>query len=143
MVRRSDGIERRSSSSISRVSPNENSPPPMSTSSETGVTRSMCSGIRRANHEAWTANGERGTSTFLAHRSSFTAMAVAIVVGASSGLGLEIGRLLEAGGRTVVGVSRRGETPARGDASQRYTGLRGLHGAQAAAEAHGPLGLLV
>ncbi len=70
-------------------------------------------------------------------------MAVAIVVGASSGLGLEIVRLLEAGGRTVVGVSRRGETTVRGDASKRDTALRALHDADKLTIAHGPVDLLV
>src|SRR5258708_28587526 len=90
----------------------------MSTRSETGVTRSMCSGIRGANHEAWTANGERGTSTFLAHRSSFTAMAVAIVVGTASGLALEIVRLLEAGRPTLVAESGRRQATPRAAASK-------------------------
>ena len=66
-------------------------------------------------------------------------MTVAIVVGASTGLGLETARLLEAGGRTVVGVSRRGETTIRGDASKRDTALRALE----AADACGTLDLLV
>ena len=70
-------------------------------------------------------------------------MAVAIVVGASSGLGLEIVRLLEAGGRTVVGVSRHGETTIRGDASQRDTAVRALDDADKLAGAHGPVDLLV
>jgi len=70
-------------------------------------------------------------------------VAVAIVVGASSGLGLEILRLLEAGGRTVVGVSRHGETTVRGDASQRDTALRALDDADKLAGAHGPVDLLI
>lgn len=64
---------------------------------------------------------------------------VAIVTGASTGLGLEIVRLLEARGTTVVGVSRRGETTIRGDASRRETALRAL----AAAEEQGAIDLLV
>ena len=70
-------------------------------------------------------------------------MTVAIVVGASSGLGLEVVRLLEAGGRTVVGVSRYGETTVRGDASKRDTALRALQEANKLADARGPLDLLV
>ena len=66
-------------------------------------------------------------------------MTVAIVVGASSGLGLEIVRLLEADGRTVVGVSRNGETTVRGDASKRGTALRALD----AADGRGVVDLLV
>jgi uncharacterized protein len=66
-------------------------------------------------------------------------MTVAIVVGASSGLGLELARLLEAGGRVVVGVSRHGETTIRGDASKRDTALRAL----AAADARGTADLLI
>lgn len=62
-------------------------------------------------------------------------MTVAIVVGASSGLGLETARLLEAGGRKVVGVSRSGDTTIRGDASKRDT-------AQRAADAADTLGTL-
>jgi short-subunit dehydrogenase len=64
---------------------------------------------------------------------------VAIVVGASSGLGLEIARFLETGGRAVVGVSRRGETTVRGDASKRETAVRAL----AEADARGTVDLLV
>ena len=68
-----------------------------------------------------------------------TVAIVAIVVGASSGLGLETARLLEASGRSVVGVSRRGGTTIRGDASKRDTALRALE----AAEARGTVDLLV
>src|SRR5205809_655464 len=55
---------------------------------------------------------------------------VAIVTGASTGLGLEIARLLEARGTAVVGVSRRGGTTVRGDASQRETALRAVAAAE-------------
>lgn len=64
---------------------------------------------------------------------------VAIVTGASTGLGAGITKLLEARGIPVVGVSRRGETTVRGDASERDTALRAL----AAAEARGTVDLLV
>src|SRR5258707_8443187 len=64
---------------------------------------------------------------------------VAIVTGASTGLGLEIVRLLEARGTAVVGVSRRGETAIRGDASKRETAVRAV----AAAEERGAIDLLV
>lgn len=64
---------------------------------------------------------------------------VAIVTGASTGLGLEIVRLLEARGTAVVGVSRRGETAIRGDAAQRETALRAV----AAAEERGTIDVLV
>lgn len=64
---------------------------------------------------------------------------VAIVTGASTGLGREIVKLLEEGGTPVVGVSRRGETAVRGDASLRETALRAV----AAAEALGTIDLLV
>lgn len=71
-------------------------------------------------------------------------MTVAIVVGASSGLGLEIVRLLEGGGRTVVGVSRHGETTVRGDASKRDTALRALSAADDhAVDGPGTVDLLV
>jgi uncharacterized protein len=82
---------------------------------------------------------ESVTSSLRADRSSFTAVTVAIVVGASSGLGLEIARLLEAGGRAVVGVSRHGDTIVHGDASKRETALQAL----AAADARGTTDLLV
>jgi short-subunit dehydrogenase len=64
---------------------------------------------------------------------------VAIVTGASTGLGAGITQLLESRGTPVVGVSRRGDTTVRGDASERETALRAL----AAAEARGPVDLLV
>jgi short-subunit dehydrogenase len=64
---------------------------------------------------------------------------VAIVTGASTGLGAGITKLLESRGTPVVGVSRRGETTVRGDASERETALRAL----AAAEARGTVDLLV
>src|SRR5258706_10651423 len=64
---------------------------------------------------------------------------VAIVTGASTGLGAGITKLLESRGIPVVGVSRRGETTVRGDASERETALRAL----AAAEARGTVDLLV
>lgn len=64
---------------------------------------------------------------------------VAIVTGASTGLGLEIVRLLEARGTAVIGVSRRGETTIRGDASARDTAVRAI----AAAAERGTLDLLV
>jgi short-subunit dehydrogenase len=59
----------------------------------------------------------------------------AIVTGSSSGLGLEIVKLLEARGRAVVGVSRQ----TFGDASKRETALRAV----AEAERRGPIDLLV
>jgi short-subunit dehydrogenase len=62
-------------------------------------------------------------------------MDVAIVTGASSGLGLEIARLLETRGLAVVGVSRR----TLGDASRAETAQAAL----AAAREKGELRLLV
>lgn len=50
---------------------------------------------------------------------------VAVVTGASSGLGLEIAALLRARGMRVIGVSRRGPD-IRGDASRRETALAAL-----------------
>lgn len=64
---------------------------------------------------------------------------VAIVTGASTGLGLEIVRLLEARGEVVIGVSRRGDTTIQGDASRRETALRAV----SEAEARGTIDTLV
>jgi short-subunit dehydrogenase len=50
---------------------------------------------------------------------------VAVVTGASSGLGFEIAALLKASGSQVIGVSRRGPD-VKGDASKRATALRAL-----------------
>src|SRR5947209_18131158 len=47
-VRRSGGMARRRNSSISLVSPNENSPPPMSTRVRTATASSRCSGFTPA-----------------------------------------------------------------------------------------------
>ncbi len=53
---------------------------------------------------------------------------VAVVTGASSGLGLEIAALLRARGMRVIGVSRRGPD-VRGDASKRETAIAALNAA--------------
>jgi short-subunit dehydrogenase len=73
------------------------------------------------------------------HSSFIIPNMVAIVTGASTGLGLEIARLLEGRGVPVIGVSRRGETTVRGDASKRETALRAV----AAGEVLGIVDLLV
>lgn len=54
---------------------------------------------------------------------------VAIVTGASSGLGLEIAQQLRARGTLVVGVSRRSSADIAGDASKRETALRAIEAA--------------
>ena len=64
---------------------------------------------------------------------------VAIVTGASSGLGLSIVELLRSRGAQVVGVSRRATADVSGDASKRETALRAIE----AAERLGPIDLLV
>jgi uncharacterized protein len=64
---------------------------------------------------------------------------VAIVTGASSGLGLSIAELLRSRGTAVIGVSRRESADVSGDASKRETALRAI----AAAERLGNLDLLV
>ncbi len=63
---------------------------------------------------------------------------VAVVTGASSGLGFEIAALLRARGMDVVGVARRGPE-IRGDASKRETALAAL----AEAQRRGTIRLLV
>jgi uncharacterized protein len=64
---------------------------------------------------------------------------VAIVTGATSGLGLSIAELLRSRGVAVIGVSRRESADVSGDASKRDTALRAI----AAAELLGNLDLLV
>src|SRR4051812_36052327 len=64
---------------------------------------------------------------------------VAIVTGASSGLGLSIAELLRSRGTQVVGVSRGATADVAGDASQRETALRAIE----AAERLGTIDLLV
>jgi short-subunit dehydrogenase len=64
---------------------------------------------------------------------------VAIVTGASSGLGLSIAELLRSRGTQVVGVSRRERADVSGDASKRKTALRAIE----AAERLGAIDLLV
>ncbi|HEV7429397.1 MAG TPA: SDR family NAD(P)-dependent oxidoreductase [Thermoanaerobaculia bacterium] len=64
---------------------------------------------------------------------------VAIVTGASSGLGLAIAQLLRSRGTQVVGVSRRAVADLAGDASKRETALRAID----AAERLGTIDLLV
>jgi short-subunit dehydrogenase len=64
---------------------------------------------------------------------------VAIVTGASSGLGFAIAELLRSRGRQVIGVSRRESADVSGDASKRDTALRAI----AAAERLGDLDLLI
>jgi uncharacterized protein len=64
---------------------------------------------------------------------------VAIVTGATSGLGLSIAELLRSRGTAVIGVSRRESADVSGDASKRDTALRAI----AAAERLGNLDLLV
>jgi uncharacterized protein len=64
---------------------------------------------------------------------------VAIVTGASSGLGFEIAALLRSRGAHVVGVSRRESADVSGDASKRDTALRAME----TAERLGAIDLLV
>ena len=64
---------------------------------------------------------------------------VAIVTGASSGLGLSIAQLLRERGTPVVGVSRRAIADVSGDAAKRETALRAIE----AAERLGTIDLLV
>jgi short-subunit dehydrogenase len=54
---------------------------------------------------------------------------VAIVTGASSGLGLSIAELLRSRGMPVVGVSRRAAADVSGDASKRETAVRAIEAA--------------
>jgi short-subunit dehydrogenase len=55
---------------------------------------------------------------------------VAIVTGASSGLGAAIGQLLRSRGAQVIGVSRRETADISGDASKRETALRAIEAAE-------------
>jgi len=64
---------------------------------------------------------------------------VAIVTGASSGLGLSIAELLRSQGMQVVGVSRRAAADVSGDASKRETAVRAVE----AAERLGAIDLLI
>ena len=64
---------------------------------------------------------------------------VAIVTGASSGLGLSIAQRLRSRGMQVIGVSRRDSADVSGDASKRDTALRAI----AAAERLGDIDLLI
>lgn len=64
---------------------------------------------------------------------------VAIVTGASSGLGLSIAQLLRNRGTLVIGVSRRTTADVSGDAAKRETALRAVE----AAERLGAIDLLV
>src|ERR1041385_7785671 len=64
---------------------------------------------------------------------------VAIVTGASSGLGFAIARLLRENGTPVVGVSRRPSAGVSGDAAKRETAVRAIE----AAEQLGAIDLLV
>jgi short-subunit dehydrogenase len=64
---------------------------------------------------------------------------VAIVTGASSGLGLEIAQQLRDRGTLVVGVSRRTSADISGDASKRQTAVRAIE----AADNLGTLDLLI
>src|SRR4051794_30496178 len=64
---------------------------------------------------------------------------VAIVTGASSGLGLAIAKLLRENNTPVIGVSRRASADVSGDAAKRETALRAIE----AAERLGLIDLLV
>src|SRR5258707_12847637 len=64
---------------------------------------------------------------------------VAIVTGASSGLGFSVAQLLRASGTPVVGVARRSSADVSGDAAKRETALRAVE----AAERIGAIDLLV
>jgi short-subunit dehydrogenase len=64
---------------------------------------------------------------------------VAIVTGASSGLGSSIAQLLRERGISVVGVARRSSADVSGDAAKRETALRAIE----AAERLGAIDLLV
>jgi len=64
---------------------------------------------------------------------------VAIVTGASSGLGLEIAKRLRTRGTPIVGVARRANADIAGDASKRETALRAIE----AGERLGDIDLLV
>jgi len=64
---------------------------------------------------------------------------VAIVTGASSGLGLSIVQLLRQNGTPVVGVARRASADVSGDAAKRETAVRAIE----AAEKLGTIDLLV
>jgi short-subunit dehydrogenase len=64
---------------------------------------------------------------------------VAIVTGASSGLGLSIAQILRDRGTPVVGVARRASADVSGDAAKRETALRAIE----AAERLGAIDLLV
>jgi short-subunit dehydrogenase len=64
---------------------------------------------------------------------------VAIVTGASSGLGLSIAQLLRDRGTQVIGVARRASADISGDAAKRDTALRAIE----AAERLGDIDLLV
>src|SRR2546430_755233 len=64
---------------------------------------------------------------------------VAIITGASSGLGFEIAKQLRERGTAVIGVSRRATADVAGDASKHETALRAIE----AAERLGTIDLLV
>ena len=64
---------------------------------------------------------------------------VAIITGASSGLGLELAQQLRKRGTAVIGVSRRASADISGDASKRETASRAIE----AAERLGTIDLLV
>ena len=56
---------------------------------------------------------------------------VAIVTGASSGLGLSIAQRLREQGTSVIGVARRSTADVSGDAAKRETALRAIEAAAA------------
>jgi short-subunit dehydrogenase len=70
---------------------------------------------------------------------AYTPAMVAIVTGASSGLGLSIARILRNRGTLVIGVSRRATADVSGDAAKRDTARRAVE----TAERLGPIDLLV